>query len=569
VEWCEEETMRAIKSLFVGAVVAVGAFVSFGVLNPSMMSANAADCSTNSVIKCGFGTLAELRSKYKSNATGDLDDLYNRYGLTASVINGATAKTGTVYKDGRLVVDGKVVGTDAYSVGRHYKAGSTSFKAGGTTFYERPTTVSMISNSMSVIVFYDGNGNVIAAIMHDCGNPVRVKVVPQPEYRCDALTATKINRNTYDFAVAYTAKNGATFKNYSLNYGDGTSVTGRTTNPTRHVYANPGTYTITATVYFTVNGVAKSSACTAKVTVDQAPAYKCDMLQVTKNSRTEFTFMPKYTATGGATFKSYSLNLGDGSTKSGLTTPYAHTYQKPGTYTVTATVTFNIGTTAVTAECATKVVVDQPPVVNKPGVSIEKTVNGKENEVVKVGEAFTYEVKVTNTGNVALKDAVITDKAPANITFKSADAGTVANNAWTHKVSLAVKESKTFKITATLDKYVEGQIVNKACVDATEVTGTPDDCDTATVETPKEGEIVVCVIEEKVVKTIKESEFNSSTMTKDTEKCKEVPATPVTELPKTGATDLLGGSLGLGSIAGAMYYYADSRRRIQNAMNRR
>lgn len=479
MEWCEEETMRAIKSLFVGAVVAVGAFVSFGVLNPSMMSASAADCSTNSVIKCGFGTLAELRSKYKTNATGDLEDLYNRYGLTPSVVNGATAKTGTVYKDGRLVVDGKVVGTEAHSVGRHYIAGSTSFKAGGTTFYERPTTVSMISNAMSVIVFYDGNGNVIAAVMHDCGNPVRVKVVPQPEYRCDALTATKINRNTYDFAVAYTAKNGATFKNYNLNYGDGTSVTGRTTNPTRYVYANPGTYTITATV------------------------------------------------------------------------------------------TFNIGTTAVTATCATQVVVDQPPVVDKPGVSIEKTVNGKENEVVKVGEAFTYEVKVTNTGNVALKDAVITDKAPANITFKSADAGTVANNAWTHKVSLAVKESKTFKITAMLDKYVEGQIVNKACVDATEVTGTPDDCDTATIETPKEGEIVVCVIDEKVVKTIKESEFNSTTMTKDTEKCKEVPATSVTELPKTGAADLLGGSLGLGSIAGAAYYYADSRRRIQNAMNRR
>jgi len=477
--------MRVIKSFVVGAVVAVGAFVSFGVLNPSMPVADAADCSNNAVVRCGFSDINDFRAKYSANATGDLDDVFGYYGLSSNVIGGATVKNGTVYKDGRLVVDGAVVGTDARSVGRQYIPGSSSFTAGGTTFYERSTSVSMVSASLPVLVFYNAQGAVIAAVMHDCGNPVRVKVVPQPEYRCDSLTAAKISRYTYDYSVAYTAKNGATFTSYSLDFGDGTSATGKTTNPTRHTYAKPGTYTATATVSFTAGGVAKSVTCTAKVTVEQ------------------------------------------------------------------------------------------PPVENKPGVSIEKTVNGKKNDTVKVGEAFTYEVKVTNTGNVALKDAVVTDKAPDNISFKSADFGAVADNAWMHTVSLAVNESKSFKITAVLATYVEGTITNKACVDATEITGNPDDCDMATVQTPKPGEITVCIVDKKVVTTIKETEFNPSTMTQDLSKCKEetvvvTQVTPpaATELPKTGLGDVLSGSFGLGSIAGAAYYYVDSRRRILEAMRR-
>lgn len=478
--------MRAIKSLIVGVAIAAGAFVSFGMLNPAGTAVSAADCSSNSVIKCGFSSVAELRSKYKANATGDLDELFNRYGLTSSVINGASVRNGTVYKDGRLVVDGKVVGTNARSVGRDYMPGSTSFTAGGTKFYERPTSVSMVPNSMSVLVFYDAAGNVIAAVMHDCANPVRVTVTPKPEYRCDALNAKKINRTTYDYSVAYTAKNGATFKSYSINFGDGKSASGRTST-TRHEYAKAGTYTATATVFFSANGESRS------------------------------------------------------------------------------------------VNCAVKVTVENPPVVNKPSVSIEKTVNGKEHTVVKLNKEFTYEVKVTNTGNVALKYAVISDKAPANITFKKASAGTISNGQWTHKVSLAVKESKTFKITAVLNKYVAGRITNTACVDAPQVPGKPDDCDKATIETPKppvEGEIIVCVVSEKTVKTIKEKEFDSTTMTKDIEKCDEAPvvpetpetpetpAAPVAELPQTGATDLLGGTIGIGSIASAAYYYAQSRRRL-------
>lgn len=478
-EWHEEDTMRGIKTLIIGAVLAVSVYVGVGTFVPGSANVSAADCASNSIMKCGASNLSEFRSKYKANAPGDLDNIYNHYGLTSSVINGGSVKMGKVYRDGRLIVDGKVVGTDARSLGRNYLSGSSSLKIGSGTYYERSTKVSMISYSvLDVFVFYNSSGKIISSIMLDCGNPVTVKPVATPVYKCDSLTAKQIDRVTYDYSVAYTAKDGATLKNFTINFGDGTSKTGLTTNPTRHAYKTPGNYTATATVYFNVSGAVKSVNCTYKVTVAQ------------------------------------------------------------------------------------------PPIVSKPSVKIEKTVNGKENEVVKVGEPFAYEIMVTNTGNVKLTDAVVSDAAPANVTFKSADIGTIANNKWTAKVTLAPGESKTFTITATLDKYVATQpIVNKACVDATEVTGNPDDCDTADITTPKEDEIVVCVIADKTIKTIKKSEFDAATMTTDQSKCEDTPA-PVTELPKTGMGQLLGGGLGIGSVAGAAYYYRDSRRRLLDTLNR-
>lgn len=476
--------MRGIKTLIIGAVLSVGVFLAVGSVMPGGASVSAADCADNSILRCGVTSLSDLRAKYQANATGDLDNIYNHYGMTSGVINNSTVKMGKVYRDGRLIVDGEVVGTSARTLGRNYLTGSTTLNIDGKNYYERATQNSMITYSvLDVFVFYNSNGNIISSIILDCGNPVVVVPVAKPVYKCDALTATMIDRVTYDYSVAHTATGGATLKNFTINFGDGTSKAGLTTNPTRHVYKAPGTYSATATVYF------------------------------------------------------------------------------------------NVGSDVKSVNCAYKVTVAQPPFVSKPSVTLVKTVNGKESVSVKVGEAFTYEILVTNTGNVELKDAVVSDSAPANVTFKSADSGTVANNKWTAKVTLAPGASKTFKITASLDKYVATQpIVNTACVDATEVPGTPDDCDTADILTPKENEIVVCVIETKVVKTIKETEFNSATMTTDESKCQEVPTpvvpAPVAELPKTGLGEFLGGGLGIGSVASAAYYYRDSRRRFLEALNR-
>jgi uncharacterized repeat protein (TIGR01451 family) len=57
----------------------------------------------------------------------------------------------------------------------------------------------------------------------------------------------------------------------------------------------------------------------------------------------------------------------------------------------------------------------------KPGVSIEKTVDGVEQKQVALNQAFTYQLVVKNTGAVDLTNVVVTDNAPAHVQFISAD----------------------------------------------------------------------------------------------------------------------------------------------------
>ena len=323
-----------------------------------------------------------------------------------------------------------------------------------------------------------------------CGNAIRATPVPQPVYKCDGLTATKISRNEYSFTTKAVAANGATLRDYSYNFGDGTTAAAGAT--TKHTYAKPGTYTVRVNVRVTVNGQTVNAPGDCVVTVVVAPE-PCPI---------------------------------------------------PG------------------KESLPK---DSPLCVeDKPSVSIDKTVNGAEHASVKVGEHFTYRLVVKNTGNVMLDDTKVTDEAPAGVSFVSSATGEIANNAWSTVIDdLDVGESKTFEITAKLTKYVAGTIKNTACVDTPTVPGKPDDCDDATVDTPKLLE--VCRLEDKAIVTINDDQFDATKYSEDKTKCAEAPNpkadTPVvTELPKTGIVDSLGGGVGLGAIAASLYYYRASRR---------
>lgn len=73
------------------------------------------------------------------------------------------------------------------------------------------------------------------------------------------------------------------------------------------------------------------------------PAYRCDLLTVTRIGERKYSYKVNYTATNGATLKSYTYNFGDGSTP--LTTdknPVEYTYQKDGTYVSKVTVNFSV-----------------------------------------------------------------------------------------------------------------------------------------------------------------------------------------------------------------------------------
>ncbi len=154
----------------------------------------------------------------------------------------------------------------------------------------------------------------------------------------------------------------------------------------------------------------------------------------------------------------------------------------PNTMTNSASVT-----TAYGSKSDTAVVTVNKACPKTPGISIKKTVNTKENATVAVNTPFTYELTVTNTGDTVLKNVIVSDKAPTGVIFTAATRGTIMNNELRAVVKyLAVKQTVTITVTAKVGTYFTGSRINKACVDAPEVTstlaGTYDDCDRATID---------------------------------------------------------------------------------------
>ena len=122
---------------------------------------------------------------------------------------------------------------------------------------------------------------------------------------------------------------------YNWNFGDGGSGTGQ--NPT-HQYTNDGSYTTTVTVTDS-NGITDTD--TAPVTIS-TPTLVADA-NGPYDGFTGISISFEGSANGGCTPYSYSWTFGDGTTRSGATP--THTYSNYGEYTVTLTVTDNLGAT--------------------------------------------------------------------------------------------------------------------------------------------------------------------------------------------------------------------------------
>jgi PKD repeat protein len=134
-----------------------------------------------------------------------------------------------------------------------------------------------------------------------------------------------------------------TITDYSWNFGDGSPVddTGATSTAT-HTYATRGNYTATLTV---TNDAGQTSTTQQTVTVDDPPT-----ASVTPSATVSVPSSPvSFSSTAASpdptgSIANYSWNFGDGTTLSGATdTNPSHTYTSPGVYTVTLTVTDDLG----------------------------------------------------------------------------------------------------------------------------------------------------------------------------------------------------------------------------------
>lgn len=304
------------------------------------------------------------------------------------------------------------------------------------------------------------------------------------------------------------------------------------------------------------------------------PAASCVNLEVQPVDRTSFRFKGQAAADNKATISDYSFDVYRGATlvdsvkvaTSSTSAEAAYSQQTPGTYTVRLAVTTSEGKKTAPS-CEKPLTVAEPPKVNTPGVSVEKLVNDEKYIKVGVKTIFQYQISVTNTGNTDLSNVAITDTPDAGVELATEQQqGSVTDNVWNYTIPrLSQNETMRFVLEASVPTYQAGRITNTVCVDTPDVTGTPDDCDTADVEPEeptKPGEVTVCDPETGKIITVDKADADNYVAVNSPE-CEDEPVVverTAKELPATGPLDTIAQLFGMSSLAVVGAYYLASRR---------
>ncbi|MGH7197084.1 MAG: PKD domain-containing protein [Candidatus Saccharimonadales bacterium] len=389
------------KVMLSGLVLAVALAVGYGFVVSSNLSASTGrDCSPNSILKanvgggCGTMSASEFRTDYKTNKEGDLPAIYNHFGLQSGEIDrfASSAKKATAYKDGRIVVDGQTVATDAYSIGRQQITGNNQkFTIGGKTYWGGPNSGNFGSSSIPAYVMFNDDGLMEFAVLTSCGNPTNGKKVT-PKYSCDKLNMNPVSgkKNTYNFTTNATATNNAKIVKVIYDFGDGSAKVEKTkpSDVVTHTYAKPGNYTAKVTVVVSLPGGKTKTVtgvqCTKPVKVEEEkkPFFACKNLVVTTINKEEREY--RFTVTSeqrdGPKLAKADFNFGDGQSVTGVaptnenTAMATHKYAKDleGTVNITATVYATSGDKdANDNKCVAKLDFKAPPPEEcKPGVPV-------------------------------------------------------------------------------------------------------------------------------------------------------------------------------------------------------
>ncbi len=537
------------------------------------------------------GEIVDFILSYKNTGEVPHDDVTFRDTLPAGLTyvndkNYPTTWNNTSDKDmlvsGTKLVDGTGVNVGSYAPGAN---AWMIFSAKVNDNAQLPTCGSNVLKNVAKV----NTGGF--SIEDDATVTVDKYCEPQPKYTCDSLSVKKIERTKFEFSTKYTVEN-ATFKSvtYVVRDASGKEVYRGTNNI--FTSATAGKYTVESIVTVTVKGkdyTAPTGNCKAEFTIDQAPA-PAITIDKKVNSKEhervqvgeEFTYQLVVKNTGNVDLKNAMVhddapaNVEFLSADKGTITDNKWSYTiadlKVGqsvTFAIKAKVTKYVSGTIKNTAC-----VDTPDIngnpddcddatveTKKPGVSIDKKVDGVDHKQVALNQVFTYQLVVKNTGESDLKQVAVTDNAPAHVQFIAADKGTIVDNKWGYTIpELKVGQSVAFNITAKVVTQVEGAIKNTACVDAPAVPGLPDDCDDATVEVPTP-ETQACELDTKKIVTIKESDFNTNKYSKNLNDCAATPVIPH-ELPTTGVSESMMAFIGLGSLVASIGYYIASRRAL-------
>jgi hypothetical protein len=106
------------------------------------------------------------------------------------------------------------------------------------------------------------------------------EVAEASQYSCDGLTATTIGEpadRNYQYALTYTAKNGAMLTSVDFDFGDNTTETVAPADLAKvaHKYTAQGDFNTTAILHFNVNDTAREATCALKITASSTKITPC------------------------------------------------------------------------------------------------------------------------------------------------------------------------------------------------------------------------------------------------------------------------------------------------------
>ena len=381
-------TREAVKTLIFSAGVATLLVAVAAVGWGPKVAAIARDCDSNAIIYCGFTSNSDFIKTVKSNSSGnghsDLKKVFNYFNLPASEYDRfvSEAKSGTVYKDGRVVVGGQTVAKNAKSLGRTTLRGGRSVKyISDNKYYYSSVDISFLSSSLPAKVLFDKNGEVQTVVLMSCGNPVWGDNV-KSNAKCTMLKSAPVSgtKDTFKFTTTATDSGNAKITKYVYDFGDGTTRT-TTSKSITHQYKTPGSYKVKVTVYASVPGgntiTATSTECETTVTVEELVVPECVELTAPKPNGLTFTFTATAKFGKNTTFTGADFTFGDGKSVSNVkpttanTVVVTHTYDKAGTYSASAILHFNVDGKAVTANaCKTTVTPEGATPECKPGIPV-------------------------------------------------------------------------------------------------------------------------------------------------------------------------------------------------------
>ena len=169
-----------------------------------------------------------------------------------------------------------------------------------------------------------------------------------------------------------------------------------------------------------------------------------------------------------------------------------------------------------------------------------------ENVTVKAGDKVRYRIQFKNTGETTLKNVVIRDLLPSNMTYVKGST-ILYNSANTNGKTLADGIVSTEGINiGDYAKGTEATIYFYATVNAS----LKDNCNDSTLTNTVKG---------KYNNDSKTEKSDTADVTVPGKDCKE--PTPTPYLPETGAGEIISGVLGLAAVSTAAGYYIISRKK--------